>query len=66
MTKGDTTGVMQLGTYANPKLAMHSTYFGALDKMMKCVDRFSHVAENKHEMVCKKEMTALRKAAFED
>jgi hypothetical protein len=37
--KGDSTEPMQLGTYVNPKLALHSEYFAALDQMMKCVDK---------------------------
>lgn len=57
---------MQLGTYVNPKLALHTEYFGALDKMMQCVEKHSHVQGKMQEVVCKNEMTALRKAAFED
>ena len=35
---GQDTGVMTMGTYANPQLAQHSDYFSALDGMMKCVE----------------------------
>jgi hypothetical protein len=39
MAKGESTGPMQLGTYVNPKLALHTDYFAALDRMMKCVEK---------------------------
>lgn len=55
--KGDSTGVMQLGTYVNPKLALHTDYFGALDKMMKCVERNATVTGKRQELVCKNEYT---------
>ena len=57
--------VMQMSHYANPDLAMHSSYFGALDKMMKCVDR--NVGETDpavQEKVCAAEYRALRVAAL--
>ena len=57
--------VMQMSHYANPDLAMHSTYFGALDKMMQCVDR--NVGETDpavQEKVCASEFRALRVAAL--
>ena len=65
-TKGQSAQTMQLGTYVNPKLALHSDYFGSLDKMMKCVERNAHVAPKRQETICKSEMTALRMQAFDD
>ena len=57
---------MQLGTYVNPQLALHSDYFKSLDRLMKCVEKNPHVSGKKQEFACKNEMTALRKEAFED
>ena len=65
-SKGDSIGIMQLGTYVNPKLALHTDYFGALDRMMKCVERNAAVTGKRQEVVCKNEYTQLRKAAFEN
>ena len=63
---GQDTGVMSMGTYVNPQLALHSDYFGALDRMMKCVDRNSHVqGEAAQERACAKEYKALRMQAFQ-
>ena len=39
------SNVMKLGQYLNPELAQHSTYFKALDAMMKCVERNAGVTD---------------------
>ena len=50
---------MQMGTYVNPKLALHTSYFSALDSMMQCVEKNAHVDAKRQESVCKREMTEL-------
>lgn len=62
-TGGD-LGPMELGTYVNPQLALHTDYFGALDRMMKCVQKHAQVEPKHQEKVCQKEMNALRGQAF--
>jgi hypothetical protein len=59
LAKGETTAPMQMGTYVNPKLALHTSYFSALDSMMQCVEKNAHVDAKRQESVCKKEMTEL-------
>lgn len=66
LAKGESTGPMQLGTYVNPKLAQHTSYFAALDSMMKCVERNVQAEGARQENLCKKEMTALQREAFEN
>jgi len=39
MAKGPTTSQLDFGTHFNPKLAQHSNYFGALDSLLKCVEK---------------------------
>ena len=39
------TNVMKFGQYANPELALHSTYFKSLDAMMKCVEKNAGVTD---------------------
>ena len=66
LAKGESTAPMQLGTYVNPKLAHHTSYFAALDNMLKCVEKNAQVEEKRQETVCKRELTALQKEAFEN
>ena len=46
-TGEDATSAMDIGKYVNPELAMHSSYFSTLDKMMSCVAKNAHVTEPK-------------------
>jgi hypothetical protein len=62
--KGDSTSPMELGTYVNPQLALHTDYFGSLDRMMRCVEKHAHTDAKHFEKVCSKEMNELRKNAF--
>ena len=58
--------VMRMGTYVNPELAITSDYFGALNKMMKCVEANASVTDPAmQEKVCAKEFKNLRLQAFE-
>jgi hypothetical protein len=66
LAKGESTAPMQMGTYVNPKLALHTSYFAALDNMMQCVEKNAHVEGKRQETVCKKEMTELQREAFEN
>ena len=57
--------VMQMGHYCNPDLAVHSQYFGALDKMMSCVQRNVSVTDPaQQEKVCAAEFKNLRIAGM--
>ena len=63
----DAGSVMQMGTYANPDLGMHSEYFKSLDSMMKCVEKNAHVTDPQAQnRVCAKEFKNLRIAALTD
>ena len=62
--KGADAGVMNFGTHFNPKLAHHSPYFNALERMMECVER--NVAAENADAVCAKEWKAVRLAAMQD
>ena len=65
LTKGDSPqGAMDLGTYVNPKLSLHSDYFGSLEKVMKCVEKNASAPED--AAVCQKEFKELRLAAFDE
>lgn len=64
--RGDSTGPMELGTYVNPQLALHTDYFGSLDRMMKCVEKHAHADAKHFDKVCSSEMNALRRDAFQD
>ena len=58
---------LKLGTYVNPALAVHSDYFGKLDKMLKCVERNAALTDPAaQERACAKEYKALRLSAFGD
>merc|ERR1712060_961983 len=57
--------IMQMGSYVNPQLSQHSTYFGALDAMMQCVEKNVHLTEEAdQEKACAQEFKNLRLAAF--
>ena len=45
---------MAMGRYVNPKLALHSEFYGALDTMMKCAEAHAHIpaAEAEEQQVC--------------
>ena len=63
---GSEPPVMKMGTYVNQQLAHHSDYFGALDNMMKCVERNAGETDPaRQEQVCAKEYKALRLQAFQ-
>jgi len=64
LAKGEQAGPISLGTHVNPKLALHSSYFGALDQVFKCVERNAGAADG--SKVCQKELKSLRLAAFDD
>ena len=56
---------MQMASYVNPQLAQHSTYFGALNSMMECVEKNKDLTdEAAQEKACGKEFKNLRLAAF--
>lgn len=58
--------VMKMGSYVNPQLSQHSDYFGALDNMMKCVERNAGETDPlRQDQVCAKEYKALRLQAFQ-
>ena len=42
-TNGET--VMKMSHYVNPELAQHSSYFGALNQMMQCVEKNAGVTD---------------------
>ena len=64
---GDETGVMELGRYANPELALSSDYFRSLNSMMQCVEKNLHVTDAAaQERVCANEFKNLRLAAFQN
>ena len=56
----------QFNSNFNPALKDQSTYFGALEKMMACVEKNAAVAANKRDSVCAKEYKTLRLAAFNE
>ena len=59
------SAVMNMGSYVNPQLAGHSTYFAALDSMMQCVQNNVHLTEEAdQEKACAAEWKNLRLAAF--
>ena len=66
LAKGEAGSETEFGTHFNPRLALHSVYFNALDKMMKCVERNVSLKVEEQETVCAKEFKALRLAAFKD
>ena len=60
------SAVMQMGSYVNPQLAQHSTYFAALDAMMKCVEKNKDLTEpTAQDKACASEFKNLRLAAFQ-
>ena len=48
---------MQLSSYVNPKLALHSEFYGALDRMMKCAEANALIpaAQAEEQQVCQRE-----------
>ena len=63
--KGQDSGVMEMGTYVNPDLAVQSEYFKSLDSMMNCVQKNAHVTDPAaQEKVCAKEYKNMRLAAL--
>jgi hypothetical protein len=64
LAKGE--GPTNFETHFNPKLALHSNYFAALNNMMNCAEKNAHVSDDKKDVVCAKEFKALRLAAFKD
>jgi hypothetical protein len=60
MAKGQPSSQLDFATHFNPQLALHSSYFGALDQMLKCVERNASVSIEKQETVCAKEFKTLR------
>lgn len=53
LAKGDPQSDLDFGTHFNPKLALHTTYFRALQDMMECAQRNAD-ATNK-DTVCAKQ-----------
>ena len=64
LAKGQGEGTFD--TYFNPKLALHSNYFSALNSLMACAEKNAHVADDQKDIVCAKEFKALRLSAFKD
>ena len=62
MATGEQNSAMDFETHFNPKLALHSNYFGALQKMMQCAQSNT----GKADTVCAREFKELRLAAFKD
>jgi cyclophilin family peptidyl-prolyl cis-trans isomerase len=56
----------QFDSSFNPELANQSQYFGALHKMMACVEKHADVAVAKRDSVCAKEFKQVRLAAFNE
>lgn len=44
MAKGQ--GTSNFDTHFNPKLALHSNYFAALNKLMDCAEKNAHVSDD--------------------
>lgn len=66
MARGPATSQLDFATHFNPKLAQHSSYFGALDSLLKCVEKHAGTPVNQQESVCTKEFKNLRLQAFKD
>lgn len=66
MAKGPSMSQLDFATHFNPKLAQHSSYFGALDNLFKCVEAHGGASADKQETVCAKEYKNLRLQAFKD
>ena len=64
--KGSATSQLDFETHFNPKLAQHSSYFGALDSLLKCVEKHAGSPLDKQDSVCAKEFKNLRLQAFKD
>ena len=60
MAKGPAVSQLDFGTHFNPKLAQHSSYFGALDSVLKCVEKNLDSPLDKQDSVCAKEFKNLR------
>ena len=66
MAKGPAASQLDFSTHFNPKLAQHSSYFGALDSLLKCVEKNAGTPADKQDTVCAKEFKNLRLQAFKD
>lgn len=66
MAKGPAASHPEFGTHFNPKLAQHSSYFGALDSLLKCVEKHAGTPVDRQDSVCAKEFKNLRLQAFKD